>query len=358
MSNVKIPADQVSDAPRYVPDVPIPSTEAVHALLEEAYASFRDLAEGALSSAVPSLQLANPDHFGLAVMGVNGRLHERGDSQVPFTIQSVSKPFTYALVAQAHGIEFIREKIGVNATGLPFNSAQAVEQGVPGPTNPLVNAGAIATASYAVGEGVEERWSWLRNGLSRFAGRDLKMNHDVLESERATNYRNRALGNLMRSFGALTGSPLDAVEIYTRACSLEVTAADLAAMGAVLADGGVHPVTSQRVVSAEVARLTLAVMLVAGMYETSGDWLVDVGMPGKSGIGGGMVTVAPGKGAFATFSPLLDHAGNSVRGGRVATMIGRTLGLDMLASRPYAPGSGGDADVDPGAGVAQEPDAD
>lgn len=333
---MKIARSRVADSPRTVERAVLPAVERVRAFLAQVHEQFASVDDGSLSDVAPALGLADPAHFGLAVLGVNGALHEHGDSRVPFTIQSVSKPFTYALVAQELGVETLRERVGVNATGLPFNSAHAVEQGRPGPTNPLVNAGAIATVSLGPGEGVEERWRWLRNGLSRFAGRDLALDEETLRSERATNYRNRALANLMRSFGTVEGSPLDAVEIYTRACALEVTAVDLAVMGAVLADGGVHPVTGERVVSEEVARVTLALMVISGMYETSGDWLIDVGMPAKSGIGGGIVTVSPGRGALGTYSPLLDAAGNSVRGGLAAAMFGRSLGLDLLASTPYA----------------------
>lgn len=324
----------IKDA-RLVSTGELPDGATVDELLATVHAAYRGVDEGEVSTVAPALAVADPAHFGLAIVGVNGRLHEVGDSRIPFTIQSVSKVFTYALVADEIGIDVLRDRIGVNATGLPFNSAQAVEQGEPGPTNPLVNAGAIATASLAQGEGVEERWRWLRNGISRFAGRDLSVDHEMLVSERATNFRNRALANLLRSFGTLSGSPLDAVEIYTRACALQVTAVDLATMGSVLADGGVHPITKERVVSEEVARVTLALMIVSGMYETSGDWLIDVGSPAKSGIGGGIVTVSPGKGALGTYSPRLDAAGNSVRGGMAAARLVRSLGLDLLASTEY-----------------------
>lgn len=332
---MKLDLGDVADTPRLPTAQQLLDPDLVNRLLVETHDELADVDRGELSPVSPVLTEADPRHWGLAVVGVNGELHEVGDSRLPFTIQSVSKPFTYALVAGAHGIETLRTRIGVNATGLPFNSAEAVEQGQPGLTNPLVNAGAIATASLARGEGVEERWRWLRNGLSRFAGRDLELDHRALEAERESNYRNRALANLLRSLGTVSGSPLDAVEIYTRACSLQVTAVDLAVMGAVLADGGVHPITRERVVSEEVARATLVVMVVSGMYEASGDWLLDVGMPAKSGIGGGIVTVSPGQGALGTFSPLLDRAGNSVRGGLAAAKLARAMGLDLLASTPY-----------------------
>ncbi|PWD50798.1 glutaminase A [Serinibacter arcticus] len=333
---MKIAYDRVAATPRTVVPAALPSGESVTSFLTQVHEEFAADDDGELSTVAPALGRADPAHFGLAVLGVDGQLHEHGDSRVTFTIQSVVKPFTYALLAEELGVDLLRERVGVNATGLPFHSAQAVEVGIAGPTNPLVNAGAIATVSHIPGEGVEERWRWVRDGLSRFAGRDLGLDEETLDSEREVSHRNLALAHLMRSFGTVEGDPDDAVEIYTRTCALEVTAADLAVMGAVLADGGHHPVTGERVVSEEVARVTLALMLVAGMYESSGEWLIDVGMPAKSGIGGGIVTVSPGRCALGTYSPLLDGTGNSVRGALSAAMLSRSLGLDLLASEPYA----------------------
>jgi glutaminase len=255
-----------------------------------------------------------------------------GEAAAPFTIMSVAKPFVFALVGERIGVEEVRRRVGVNATGMAFDSASPVERDPHGRTNPMVNAGAIATTDLWPGDDLEDRWQRLQEGLSRFAGRPLSLHNATLESARATNHRNRGLANLLAGVGGLTGEPSDAVELYTRQSCLAVTAFDLAVMGATLADGGTNPLTGERVVDPETAHATLAVMLVAGLYETSGDWLLDVGMPGKSGIGGGIVTVSPGKGALGTFSPLLDAAGNSVRGQLAARHLTRALGLDLLAS--------------------------
>jgi glutaminase len=247
---------------------------------------------------------------------------------------SVSKPFVFALVCERLGAAEARRRLGVNATGLPFNSLAAIERGDDGRTNPMVNGGAIASTSLAAGGSVDERWRFIHGGLSRFAGRELALAQDVYESALATNSRNHAIARCLQSFDRLYCAPGDAVDLYTRQCSLLVSARDLAVMGATLADGGVNPVTGERVVDASICHHTLAVMVTAGLYEGSGDWLYEVGLPGKSGIGGGIVTVSPGKGGLGTFAPRLDAMGNSVKGGLAATYLSAGLGLDLLSSQP------------------------
>jgi glutaminase len=301
-------------------------------VIEDIHAQLVPERSGSLSQVYPALAGADPDAFGLAVVSVAGEHVVTGDAEVPFTIMSVAKPFVFALVSEAVGVEEVRRRVGVNATGMAFNSAYAVERDPRGRTNPMVNAGAIATTALLPGRDLEQRWSRLHEGLSRFAGRTLPMDDATLASARATNHRNRGLAHLLTGLGALDGEPTDAVELYTRQSCLAVTALDLAVMGATLADGGTNPLTRERVIDPETAHATLAVMTIAGLYETSGDWLFDVGMPGKSGIGGGIVTVSPGKGALGTFSPLLDPSGNSVRGELAARHLARALGLDLLAS--------------------------
>ena len=197
----------------------------------------------------------------------------------------------------------------------------------------MVNTGAIAAASLVPGTDIAARWRLLSHGLSRFAGRDLTLSEEVYASASATNHRNRAIANLLASRDRIYGDPAEAVDLYTRQSCLLVTAEDLAVMSGTLADSGVNPVTGLRVVTPDVCQHTLAVMATAGMYETSGDWLFDVGVPGKSGIGGGIVAVSPGKGGLGTFSPLLDQAGNSVRGQLAARHLSRTLGLSLFASK-------------------------
>jgi glutaminase len=221
--------------------------------------------------------------------------------------------------------------VGADATGLAFDSVESVERSG-GRTNPMVNAGAIVT----VGLLGPDPWGPIQSGLSAFAGRELLVDEATYRSASTSNQRNRALAQLLVSLDALDGDPVEALDAYTRQSCVSVTAFDLSVMGATLADGGVNPVTGERVVSVDSCRATLAVMATAGLYETSGQWLQRVGLPGKSGIGGGIVAVSPGKGGLGTFSPPLDAAGNSVRGQLVAELLSRRLGLDLFASEPHA----------------------
>jgi glutaminase len=246
----------------------------------------------------------------------------------------VSKPFVFALVCQEIGPDQAREKLGANATGMPFNSLAAVEYSSDGRTNPMVNAGAIAATSLVPGADANAKWRFIYDGLSRFAGRKLALNDEVYASASETNYRNQGIARLLQSFGKIYFDPAQATDLYTKQCSLNVSARDLAVMGATLADGGVNPLTKERIVDASVCHYALAVMATAGLYETSGDWLYEIGLPGKSGIGGGIVTVSPGKGGLGTFAPPLDGAGNSVKGQLVAKFLSQRLGMDLFVSQP------------------------
>jgi len=320
----------------YVSTGALPPTERVRALVAEAYDRYRGNTRGETSKVYPALARVEPTLFGVCIAGTDGSLYAAGDAKTEFTIMSVAKPFVFALVCSVIGPAELRRRVGVNATGLPFNSLTAVERSPDGRTNPMVNPGAIATTSLVPGASVEEKWEFVRDGLSRFAGRDLSLDAEVFESATATNHRNRAIARLLEAVGGLDAEPEETVELYTRLCSLSVTATDLALMAASLADGGVNPVSRERVVDETSCRHTLAVMASAGLYETSGDWLYEVGLPGKSGIGGGIVTVSPGKGGLGTFAPLLDREGNSVKGRLAAIFLARRLGLDLFASEPYA----------------------
>jgi glutaminase len=290
------------------------------------------VSEGSNSTVYPALERADPNKFGVCVVGVGGSAFEAGDTSEAFTIMSVVKPFVFAMVCEEIGAEEAHRLIGVNATGLPFNSLAAIEQGPGGRTNPMVNSGAIATTSLVAGSTADEKWATVQLGLSRFAGRDLTVDEEVYASASATNHRNQEIARVLESRGALYWGAADTVGLYTRQCSLSVTAKDLAVMGATLANGGVNPLTGDRVVASATCHDVLAVMAIAGLYETSGDWLYQVGLPGKSGIGGGIVTVSPGKGGLATYSTPLDAAGNSVRGQLVARALSRQLGLDLFIS--------------------------
>jgi glutaminase len=268
------------------------------------------------------------------VVATEGAIYAVGDAAYPFSIMSASKPFVFALVCQALGAQEVRDKLGVNSTGLPFNSVMAIELNPDRLTNPMVNSGALATTSLAPGATVAEKWRFIHEGLSRFAGRTLELNDEVYASASATNHRNQGIARLLQSYDRLYFDPIGTTDLYTRQCSLNVSARDLAVMGATLANGGVNPLSGDQVVGADHCRHTLAVMATAGLYETSGDWLYDIGLPGKSGIGGGIVTVAPGKGSTGVFAPPLDSAGNSVKGQLVARFLAERLGLNLFASQP------------------------
>lgn len=320
----------------YVSTGHLPPAELLQELVAEALERYRTTEDGSPSDVYPALARVSPQLYGVCIAGVSGTVYAAGDTEVEFSIMSVSKPFVFALVCQAVGPQEARDRLGVNSTGLPFNSLAAVERSDDGRTNPMVNAGAIATTSLVPAESLDDRWSFVRDGLSRFAGRPLSLSEEVYASAMETNDRNQGIARLLRSIGRLYCDPSEAIDLYTRQCSLNVTARDLAMMGATLADGGVNPSSGERVIDPDVCRHTLAVMATAGLYETSGDWLFDIGLPGKSGIGGGIVTVAPGKGGLGTFSPPLDAAGNSVRGQLATAFLSRRLGLDIFISQPEA----------------------
>lgn len=313
----------------------LPGGECVQTLVEDTHRRFAGVSAGANADYIPALATVPAELFGVCLAEVSGVRHEAGDTEFAFSIQSVSKPFVFALICQAIGEDAAREKLGANSTGLPFNSVVAIERTGDGTTNPMVNAGAIAASSLAPGTNAEEKWNFLREGLSRFAGRNLALDEAVYASEMATNQRNHGIANLLQGYQSIYWDPAEATALYTRQCSLNVTTSDLAVMAATLANGGVNPVTRERVIDAIHCQHVLAVMVTAGLYENSGDWLYATGLPGKSGVSGGMITVAPGKGGLATFSPPLDEAGNSVRGQLAARHLSEALGLNLFASRPH-----------------------
>jgi glutaminase len=316
----------------YISTGHLPDPGQVQALVDEAHARFKSNADGENSQVYPALARVPRDLFGLCIADTHGRLFAAGDVDYDFSIMSVSKPFVFALVCDRIGPEAARDKIGANATGLPFNSLTAIERGTDGRTNPMVNAGAIATTSLVPGATADEKWRFIHDGLSRFAGRQLPLNDEVYASASATNFRNRSIARLLQSLDRIYCDTAQATDLYTRQCSLNVSARDLAVMGATLADGGVNPVTKERVVSPAVCHYALVVMATSGLYETSGDWLYDIGVPGKSGIGGGIVAASPGKGGFGAFAPPLDAAGNSVKGQLAAKFVSQRVGMDLFVS--------------------------
>lgn len=312
----------------------LPSLLEVEQYLHEAYAHYRNDDDGAVADYIPKLAEVDPALFGASICGAAGLTADVGDAHHQFSIQSVSKAFVFALVCDAIGHLQVVEKVGVNGTGLPFNSVMAIELNTDRTMNPMVNAGAMATTSLVPGDSAEDKWEFIRAGLSRFAGRDLELDDEVYGSEAETNLRNQGIAHLLDGYGRMYFDPDAATEVYTRQCSLLVSAHDLAVMGATLADGGINPVTGERAIEAHTCKRVLAVLATAGLYEHSGDWLYEIGIPGKSGVSGGIVAIAPGKGAIGVFSPKLDDAGNSVRGQRLVKNLSQRLGLNLFASAP------------------------
>lgn len=320
--------------PELVSTGSLPRKELVAQLMQEAYDRYATDDAGTVADYIPALADADPALFGLSIVSVTGDSHSVGDARHEFSIQSISKAFVFALVCEALGADAVLDAVGVNNTGLAFNSVMALELNAGSPMNPLVNAGALATTSLVPGTTADDKWRFVQAGLSAFAGRPLELDDDVYASEADHNRRNQAIARLLESYGRIAHDPLETTDVYTKQCSLLVTAHDLAVMGATLADGGVNPVTGERVVDPSVCRYVLAALATSGLYEKSGDWLFSIGLPGKSGVSGGIVTVAPGKGSLSTFSPRLDGAGNSVRGYLATRYLSGALGLNLFASRP------------------------
>jgi glutaminase len=327
----------VGDVEQSAATGPVPGGREIDDILHSAFERAAAHSEGSVADYIPVLAKADPTAFGISVVDVDGGLHEVGDTRLRFSIQSISKAFVYALLCEQLGHADVLDIVGVNNTGLAFNSVVAIELNDGHPMNPMVNAGAIATTALMPGTDAEEQWDAIVDGLSRFAGRRLELDERVYRSEAATNQRNRAIAQLLESYGRIRSDPLDAVDVYTRQCSLLVDARDLAVMAATLADGGVNPLTGERVVAATVCRDTLAVLAASGLYERSGEWLFDIGLPGKSGVAGGLMTVAPGKLGIGSFAPPLDPAGNSVRGQVATAYLSRALALNVFASDSHFP---------------------
>ncbi|MDH6194400.1 glutaminase [Mycobacterium frederiksbergense] len=287
------------------------------------------LRDGALASYIPELAKADPEGFGLTLSASDGYVYESGDTAVEFTIQSISKPFTYALALDQIGQDAVDARIGVEPTGEAFNEI-SVDNVTKTPKNPMINAGAIAAVSLIPGDSVGERFERILEFYSECAGRRLDIDMDVYASEKATGNRNRAIAYMLTSFGALTGDPDEVLDVYFRQCSIKVTTTDLARMAATLARGGLNPLTGRQVTDANVIRRTLSVMVTCGMYDATGDWVSAVGLPAKSGVGGGIVAVLPGQLGIGVYSPRLDSRGNSVRGVQVCRSLSAQLGLHFL----------------------------
>jgi glutaminase len=330
-------APKASSAPAGGRTSPVaPRREQIQAIINEAYTKFKGETRGKNADYIPELAKVDSKLFGIAVVSTDNQSVAVGDTKTAFSIQSIAKVFSLALAMEEHGRDKVFEKIGSEPTGRPFNSPVAVVDMATHTGNPLVNAGAIATVSLISGKSAAEKWNKILGFYSRVAGEKLALIDAVYRSEAATNTGNKALSWLLAKYDRIYADPFESVDVYTKECSVGVTALQLARMGATLANGGINPATGEQVIKPENIQEILSTMMMAGLYDGSGGWSWHVGLPAKSGVGGGIVAVAPGKGAIAVFSPPLDEAGNSVKAQEVIQYVANKLDLNI-----YSPASVG-----------------
>lgn len=309
---------------------PIPKD--LQPVVKSAYDKFKDDQSGKNADYIPELAKVPSELFGVVIVTAKGKVYAAGDVDYAFSIQSVSKPFTAALVMQEQGANAIKEKIGVEPTGQKFNSILATQIIPQVSVNPLVNSGAIASVSMVQATSADERFNKILNFFNELAGAKLSVIDSVYKSEAATNQRNRAHGYILAASERIYSDPMEAVDVYTKQCSIGVTAKQLGIMGATLANGGVNPVTGKRVLDAKYVPKVLAIMMMAGFYNESGDWAYTTGLPAKTGVGGGIVAIVPGEMAIVAFSPRVNDAGNSVRSAKAINQIVEQLELNLFGS--------------------------
>ena len=313
-----------------------PKRELLEAAVRDAYEMFRNDTSGKNADYIPYLARVDSKLFGIAVVTTDNQVYTLGDSNYSFSIQSISKVFTLALAMESWGADKVFERIGSEPTGRSFNSVVAVVDMPTHTGNPLVNAGAIATTSLISGKDADDKWNKILSFYRRAAGEKLTIIDEVYKSEAATNAGNKALAMLLAKYERIYADPIESVDIYTKQCSVGVNTIQLARMGATLANNGINPATREQVMKRDDIPFILSTMTMAGLYDASGSWAWQVGLPAKSGVGGGIVAVAPGKGAIAVFAPPLDEAGNSVKAQKVIAYVANKLDLDL-----YSPGSVG-----------------
>ncbi len=301
----------------------------IQSCLEQLHTDIKQLRHGAVASYIPELALVDPDAFGICLVTMDGTAYCAGDTATLFTIQSISKPFIYATALAERGQQLVSQRVGVEPSGDAFNSISLDPQ-TGAPLNPMINAGAIASTSLVRGATPAEQWQRIEQSLARFIGRPITIDEAVYLSESETGARNRAIAWMLKNFGIIEGDPMLPLENYFRQCSVQVSCLDLAFMAATLGNGGIHPLTGERALASEHVAPVLSVMATCGMYDYAGSWLYEVGMPAKSGVGGGIIAVQPGRFGIGIFSPRLDAKGNSVRGIEVCKRISRELGLNIF----------------------------
>ena len=308
-----------------------PRRKVVEAVVRDAYDKFKSDTSGKNADYIPYLAQVDSKLFGVAIVTTDNQVLTQGDVNYSFSIQSISKVFTLALAMEELGPDKVFDKIGSEPTGRAFNSVLAVVDMPTHTGNPLVNAGAIATTSLVSGKNEDEKWNKILAFYGRVAGDKLSLIEDVYKSEAATNAGNKALVMLLAKYDRIYADPFESVDIYTKQCSVGVNALQLARMGATLANNGVNPATGEQVIKREDVPYILSTMTMAGLYDGSGGWAWHVGLPAKSGVGGGIVAIAPGKGAIAVFAPPLDEAGNSVKAQKVIEYVARKLNYNLFS---------------------------
>jgi glutaminase len=308
-----------------------PNRERVEAAVREAYDKYRSDTNGKNADYIPYLAQVDSKLFGVAVVTTDNQVYELGDVKYSFSIQSISKVYTLALAMEELGFDKVFQRIGSEPTGRAFNSVLAVVDMPTHTANPLVNAGAIATTSLISGKNEDEKWNRILDFYSKVAGEKLVLIEEVYKSEAATNAGNKALSMLLAKYERIYADPFESVDIYTKQCSVGVNTTQLARMGAVLANNGKNPATGEQVIKAEDVPYILSTMAMAGLYDSSGSWAWHVGLPAKSGVGGGIVAIVPGKGAIAVFAPRLDDAGNSVKAQKVIEFVSDKLDYNLFS---------------------------
>ncbi len=310
-----------------------PTREQVQAAVNEAYEKFKSNTEGKNADYIPELAKVDSKLYGIVIVTADGQVITAGDVDKAFSIQSISKVFSLALAMEEFGPDKVFEKIGSEPTGRPFNSVEAVVDMPTHTGNPLVNAGAIATVSLISSPSADAKWNKILAFYSKAAGEKLSILNDVYKSEAATNTGNKALAALLLKYERIYADTLESVDVYTKQCSVGVTAKQLAMMGATLANFGANPITGEQVIKRENVPEILSAMTMAGLYDGSGGWAWHVGLPAKSGVGGGIIAVVPGKGAIAVFAPPLDKAGNSVKAQLAIAYVADKLGINLYSPR-------------------------
>lgn len=332
--SILLPAQTPTASPTEPKLSPVaPTKQQVQAVIDEAYAKFKTDTGGKNADYIPALAQVNPKLYGIVAVSTDGQMVSAGDINTPFSIQSISKVFSLALAMEELGPQKVFEKIGNEPTGRPFNSVEAVVDLPTHTGNALVNAGAIATVSLIQAPTAAAKWDKILNFYSKAAGDKLSLLQDVYKSEAATNTGNKALAALLAKYERIYANPNESVDVYTKQCSVGVTAKQLAVMGATLANNGVNPITHEEVIKSENVPEILSTMTMAGLYDGSGGWAWHVGLPAKSGVGGGIIAVVPGKGAIAVFAPPLDEAGNSVKAQKTIQYVADKLNFNLFSPR-------------------------